>query len=133
MNPHYAQVAERAGHRCEYCHAPEAVFNFPFEIEHVIPTRHGGPDEASNWALSCRACNLFKGNRIETGDPQTGVSERFFDPRRQHWDEHFTVATDGVIQGLTKTGRATVEGLQMNRPFQLVARRQWTRLRLFPS
>jgi len=30
MNPHYARVAQRAGHRCEYCRAPEAVFNFPF-------------------------------------------------------------------------------------------------------
>jgi hypothetical protein len=32
MNPHYEVVALRAGHRCEYCHAPEAVFNFPFEV-----------------------------------------------------------------------------------------------------
>jgi phenylacetate-coenzyme A ligase PaaK-like adenylate-forming protein len=31
MNPHYPQVALRAGHRCEYCHAPEAVFNLPLE------------------------------------------------------------------------------------------------------
>jgi hypothetical protein len=23
MNRHYAHVAERAGNRCEYCHAPE--------------------------------------------------------------------------------------------------------------
>ncbi len=29
MNPHYTQVALMAGHRCEYCHAPEAVFNLP--------------------------------------------------------------------------------------------------------
>jgi hypothetical protein len=34
MNPLYARVAARAGDRCEYCHAPEAVFNFPFEVEH---------------------------------------------------------------------------------------------------
>jgi hypothetical protein len=31
MNPHYPQVALRAGYRCEYCHAPEAVFNLPLE------------------------------------------------------------------------------------------------------
>jgi hypothetical protein len=23
MNPHYQAVAERAGHRCEYCRAPD--------------------------------------------------------------------------------------------------------------
>lgn len=33
MNPQYAAVAERALHRCEYCHAPEVIFNFAFEDE----------------------------------------------------------------------------------------------------
>lgn len=28
MNPRYPAVAQRAAHRCEYCLAPEAVFNF---------------------------------------------------------------------------------------------------------
>ncbi|MDD1414047.1 hypothetical protein MEN41_05055 [Dolichospermum sp. ST_con] len=37
MNPFYHLVADRAFHRCEYCHAPELVFNFPFEVEHIIP------------------------------------------------------------------------------------------------
>jgi len=37
MNPFYPLVTQRAGQRCENCHAPEAIFNFPFEIEHIIP------------------------------------------------------------------------------------------------
>lgn len=37
MNSRYALVSARAGHRCEYCHAPEAIFNFPFEVEHALP------------------------------------------------------------------------------------------------
>jgi hypothetical protein len=53
MNPHYAQVALRAGHRCEYCHAPEAVFNFPFEVEHVVPFARPGSAEEANLALAC--------------------------------------------------------------------------------
>jgi molybdenum cofactor biosynthesis enzyme MoaA len=28
MNPYYNLVADRANHRCEYCHAPELIFNF---------------------------------------------------------------------------------------------------------
>jgi hypothetical protein len=39
MNPHYRVVAQRAGHRCEYCRAPEAVFNFPFEVEHICESK----------------------------------------------------------------------------------------------
>jgi hypothetical protein len=54
MNPHYPLVAQRAAHQCEYCPAPEAVFNMAFEVEHIIPPRHGGRDEPSIGALACR-------------------------------------------------------------------------------
>jgi hypothetical protein len=42
MNPRYPLVAKRAGHHCEYCRAPEALFNLSFEVEHVVPPRRGG-------------------------------------------------------------------------------------------
>ena len=65
MNPRYALVAARAGHRCEYCQAPEAIFNFPFEVEHVVPPGKAGPDTEDNWALACRSCNLFKSDGLD--------------------------------------------------------------------
>jgi hypothetical protein len=133
MNPHYAQVAERASHRCEYCQAPEAVFNFPFEVEHIVALGRGGSDEEGNWALSCRAGNLHKSDCIEAIDPQTRALAQLFHPRRQQWEVHFAVdERTGALTGLTPSGRATVERLQMNRPAQLAARMQWMRLRLFP-
>jgi hypothetical protein len=55
LNPLYPQIAERAEHRCEYCRAPEAIFNFPFEVEHILPSTRGGVDEPFNLALACRA------------------------------------------------------------------------------
>lgn len=67
MNPSYPWIAERAGHRCEYCHAPEKVFNSIFEIEHIIPVSQQGTDEEDNLALSCRACNAHKYDFL-TGD-----------------------------------------------------------------
>jgi hypothetical protein len=133
MNPRYAQVAERASHRCEYCQAPEAVFNFPFEVEHVIPPGRGGADEATNWALSCRACNLHKSDHLEAVDPHTGALAQLFHPRRQRWEDHFAVDSEsGALIGRTPTGRGTVERLQMNRALPLAARRHWMRLKLFP-
>ena|SRR5436190_21798419 len=133
MNPHYPLVAQRAAHHCEYCRAPEALFNFPFEVEHIIPPIHGGPGEDSNWALSCRSCNLHKSVHIESIDPETQTTVRLFHPRQSSWADHFRVETNtATIIGLTATGRATVARLQMNSPAQLVARRQWVRLRLFP-
>jgi len=134
MNPHYALVAQRAAHQCEYCRAPEALFNLPFEVEHIIPPIHGGVDEDSNWALSCRSCNLHKSDYLEGVDSETRTTVRLFNPRQSLWAEHFRV--EGItasIVGLTANGRVTVARLQMNSPAQLAARRQWARLHLFPA
>jgi hypothetical protein len=133
VNPHYPAVAARAGHRCEYCRAPEVVFNFAFEVEHVIPAARGGPDDDANFALACRACNLLKADALTGSDDATGIVVPLFHPRRDSWPDHFRVDPEsGLIAGLTPTGRATVARLQMNRPLQLAARRQWARLGLFP-
>ncbi len=65
MNSYYTLVADRAAHRCEYCHASELVFNFPFEVEHIVPFCKRGADAEFNLALACRSCNLRKGARIK--------------------------------------------------------------------
>ncbi|PWU09838.1 MAG: HNH endonuclease [Verrucomicrobia bacterium] len=115
MNPHYSGVAERAAHRCKYCQAPEAVFNFPFEVEHIIPPGRGGADEDANRALSCRSCNVFKSDHVEATDPLTGTRVPLFDPRRQRWQEHFRAEQGiGHLVGLTSVGRATINLLQMS-------------------
>jgi hypothetical protein len=133
MNPRYPEVALRAGHRCEYCHAPEAVFNFPFEVEHVTPVARGGTDAATNWALACRSCNLYKSAHVTGVEPQALEEVRLFHPRDDRWEEHFRAdAESGRIEGLTPTGRATVARLEMNSEAQVGARRQWMRLGLFP-
>jgi hypothetical protein len=96
MNPRYPLVAERAAHRCEYCHAPEAIFNFPFEVEHIIPPLHGGDDDETKWALACCACDLFKSNFLDGIDPETQTVVRLFHPRQDRWEEHFRVDTEQV-------------------------------------
>jgi hypothetical protein len=133
MNRQYSGVAERAGHRCEYCHAPEAVFNLPFEVEHIVPTSRGGPDDESNLALACRACNLHKSDQQAGVDETTREVARLFHPRRDRWDEHFRVQSeDGAIEGLTSIGSVTVACLRMNRGIQREARRSWMLLKLYP-
>lgn len=133
MNRHYAQVALRAGHRCEYCHAPEVVFNFPFEVEHIIPVVHAGTDTESNWALACRSCNLLKAAHLYGMDPESGEEVHLFHPREDRWDTHFDVDPEsGEIHGRTPIGRATIARLRMNHETQRAARRQWMRLGLFP-
>jgi hypothetical protein len=126
MTEHYPQVAERAAHRCEFCRAPEAVFNFPFEVEHVVPLAQGGADTDQNRALACRACNLYKSDQLGGVDPQTGLWARLFHPRLDHWTEHFLAdPLTGAITGLTPVGRISIALLRMNTPRQLRARQAW--------
>jgi hypothetical protein len=131
--PHYEAVAERAGHRCEYCRAPEAPFNFRFEVEHIHPIAATGTSILINLALACRACNLYKQARTHAVDPMHGNSVLLFHPRQQNWSEHFVFDPDTRrIEGVTSTGRATVIQLQMNTDLAIAARRLWITLELFP-
>lgn len=133
MNRYYADVAARAGHRCEYCHAPEAIFNFPFEVEHIIPPSQGGTEAMDNLALACRSCNLHKSDILSARDPEGADDVRLFSPRQDEWNEHFSVEAElGMILGRTSTGRATISSLRINANTQVAARQQWMRLGLFP-
>ena len=132
MNPHYPAVALRAGHRCEYCHAPEAVFNFPFEVEHIVPLIRQGEDADHNLALSCRACNVRKASSVDHEDPLTRTVVLLYNPRRDDWNDHFRVDDNkGNLEGRTPIGRATITRLRMNSPTQRTARQLWIRLGLF--
>jgi hypothetical protein len=133
MNPLYFLVAERAHHRCEYCHAPESIFNAVLEVEHITPVVAGGTSTEENLALACRSCNGFKSSRSSYIDPESGQEERFYHPRQDRWDEHFLVGSESCeILALTVIGRVTIIALKMNSRSQLTARQFWVQLGLFP-
>ncbi|MBL7989557.1 MAG: HNH endonuclease [Chlorobi bacterium] len=111
-----AIVADRAQHCCEYCHCQERYSPDPFSVEHIIPSSKGGASDLSNLAFACQGCNNRKYNHTEGIDPVSGSIVPFFHPRFDTWQTHFSWSSDFVeIIGLTPTGRATVEKLQLNR------------------
>lgn len=133
MNPLYSGVAERAGGRCEYCRAPEQVFNFAFEVEHVLPRSAGGDSALENLALACESCNLYQSDAQTGRDEETGRTYPLFHPRWDRWEDHFRFESEtGRVEGMTAEGRATVARLKMNSDFQLRARRHWAQLGLYP-
>jgi len=133
MNRYYTAIAQRANHRCEYCQAPELIFNFPFEVEHIIPLSRQGENDEANLALACRSCNLRKGIRISGIVPGFNTEVSFFHPRHDKWSEHFQVDTQsGKIMGITSSGKVTIKYLEMNSGSQVAARQLWIRLGLFP-
>jgi hypothetical protein len=110
------QVEERARGCCEYCRSQARFAATSFSVEHVIPRSRGGETCVENLALACQGCNNAKYNKTEGRDPLTGEVVPLFHPRQDRWHAHFAWTEDGtIIVGLTPSGRATVEELQLNR------------------
>ena len=110
-------IHQRSGGRCEYCHDPVP----PFHIERIIARKHGGQTTAENLALSCIACNLYKGSNLSGIDAETRKVERLFNPRTERWTDYFVWAGERLV-GTTPTGRATVVVLRINDPSRVAAR-----------
>jgi 5-methylcytosine-specific restriction endonuclease McrA len=47
-----ARVRAAAGDRCGYCRSPQHLVLGSLEIEHTIPTAHGGTDDEENLWLA---------------------------------------------------------------------------------
>ncbi len=108
-------VRRRAAGACEYCRLPEHVSLVPHQVDHVVARQHGGSDEVANLCLCCIRCNLKKGPNIAGIDPASGRVVALFHPRRDAWEDHFTITTTGSrIEGTSALGRATVGLLDMN-------------------
>lgn len=104
-----------------------------FTVDHIIPQALGGSDDLDNLCLACWDCNRIKQAHVTGIDPSSGNRVPLFHPHRQRWSDHFAWEQDGaVIVGTTEVGRATVEQLQLNRPFLVRARRQWIRVGWHP-
>jgi len=130
----YYIVAARAGRRCEYCHAPEVLFNHRFPVDHIIPRVFGGSDELDNLALACQACNSHKYQKQTAMDTIRQKSFRLFNPRRDKWEKHFRWnSTRTRISGRTAIGRTTITALRLNDPRQIEARVLWQTLGKFTA
>jgi len=127
------KVARRAGHRCEYCRAPENICAYTFHLEHIVPRSKGGSNNYENFALACFFCNSGKSSHTTGRDPKTGGQVALFNPRTDDWHEHFECSKDfAKILGRTPMGRATVERLKMNTELRKEARIYWRMTKTWP-
>lgn len=110
------RVVQRAAGCCEYCRSQARFSPDPFSIEHILPRSSGGTDTSTNLALACQGCNSRKYTDIEAIDPVSGEMVPLYHPRQQRWTHHFAWNENfTLVLGLTPTGRATVDKLQLNR------------------
>lgn len=126
-------VSERACHRCEYCQSPVDFSTQDFETDLVTPESKGGLVILENIAQACRGCNGHKFNKTKALDPLGGKIVPLFNPRKDVWSNHFAWDSDPVyLIGLTPTGRATIEALQLNRRRLLILRRNLQNIHRHP-
>lgn len=126
-----ALVWERARNVCEYCHLSPTHSILTFEIDHIIPRKHGGKTQANNLALSCFYCNRFHGSDLSGLDPKTKRLTKLFHPRRHKWSRHFR--WDGPrLLGKTAIGRTTVVVLQINLGMRVAQRTELIAAGVFP-
>ena len=116
-------VIERAAGRCEYCRIPLDVVFVPHEIDHIVAEKHGGSTDTTNLCLCCAVCNKRKGSDVASVDPESGDIVGLYHPRRDVWEEHFSLFEDGQIVGNTATGRTTVRFLLLNTRRRIEERR----------
>ena len=116
-------VTTRANHRCEYCGLSQVGQEATFHVDHVMPVIAGGQTETDNLALACVSCSLRKAARQSATDPETRQEVSLYNPRQNHWYEHFQWRSV-LLEGLTPIGRATVHALDMNRLLMLAIREE---------
>jgi hypothetical protein len=125
------QIRERAGGRCEYCHLPDTCTALPFQVDHIIAEKHGGPTLLENLTYCCLPCNAFKGPNIAGVTQDTQEVVRLFHPRKDIWEEHF--AWDGTrLLGRTSIGQVTIAVLAINAPYRLGVRQALIAEGVFP-
>ena len=115
-------VRQRANGRCEYCRLPQLGSRVPFEIDHIIASKHRGRTTANNLAAACIYCNSYKCANISGRDTSTGKLTALYHPRRHKWPHHFRY-DGGTLIGRTAIGRTTIAVLNINLP-NLVALRE---------
>jgi 5-methylcytosine-specific restriction endonuclease McrA len=116
-----AEVARRAGQRCEYCLIHEGDAGFSHQVDHIVSRKHGGSSAADNLAYACVICNRHKGSDVASIDPRTGGIVRLFNPRSDHWADHFQLE-GAVIEPVSGIGSATASLLRLNAPERICER-----------
>jgi hypothetical protein len=110
------EIISRAHRRCEYCQCLMDYSSQSFVFEHIIPISKGGETSLENLALACGGCNGYKYTKQEAIDAVSSESVSLYHPRQDIWLEQFAWSEDGLeIIGITPTGRATIDALNLNR------------------
>lgn len=124
-------VESRANGQCEYCLIHESDTFLGCQVDHIISEKHGGPTEADNLAIACTYCNQSKGTDIGSLASSNREFTRFFNPRTDDWENHFSLK-GAVIEPLSPIGQTTANILQFNKVERVIERETLIQLGRYP-
>ena len=103
-------LLEKFGRKCFYCGAKDV----PLEKEHILPKAKGGTNRASNLTISCRDCNIEKGNRHPNeidGELGKRVQKALKDAKKPLKDAaHVNTIRWKIVETLKATGLPIIYG-----------------------
>jgi len=122
----------RANGCCKYCLLSEDDAWFSHEPDHIIAEKHGGETTFENLAWACFDCNRYKGSDIASRDSLTGSLAPLFNPRLNHWGDHFE-HIHGRVNGTTSIGRVTEKLLKLNLTERVEIRQMLVQIARYPG
>ncbi|MFW6359736.1 MAG: HNH endonuclease, partial [Chroococcales cyanobacterium] len=122
----------RAGNACEYCRISAELRPSGCHVDHIISLKHGGETVTENLAYACLSCSVNKGTDLGSISRRTGELVRFYNPRRDSWEEHFRL--EGArIESLTDIGEVTERIFHFNDEERVLERQLLIEVNRYPS
>jgi uncharacterized protein (TIGR02646 family) len=119
-------LAQRFHHKCAYCEAKPGHVSRP-HVEHFRPKGlarfEGEMFDWDNWLLSCGICNEEKWKHF----PEQDGKPLLLNPAEDEPSAHLYFVGPR-LRGMTKSGRKTIELLELDRPLLRSERESWLNL-----
>ena len=104
---------------CGYCGVREEDAGSELELDHFKPRSLDGGDELGNLVYCCTTCNRIKGDFWV----DSTAEKRLLHPLQDDLTLHLRQAPDGLLTGLTETGKFHLKRLRLTRPPLVALRR----------
>lgn len=76
--------------------------------------------------MSALLCNSYKSFQTSGYDLETSQKIALFNPRKQHWLDHFNWSESGIyVIAKTACGQVTIDALQLNNSYAVTVRTAW--------
>ena len=114
------QIVSRAyNFACGYCSVREEDAGSELELDHFKPQSLGGENALENLVYCCTTCNRIKGDFWAIAPTE----KRLLHPQNDDVHLHLSQDSEGLLIGLTETGKFHLKRLRLNRPPLVALRR----------